>query len=119
MKVLGIKIPIFTSDFENTVQDYERLLGQKTQNKFDVESIGISVARIHDFLIVGGSEDALKSLPRVKATLTVDSIDEYFAHLNRAGADILQPPSETPTGKNMIARYVDGNVFEFVELNAK
>ncbi len=36
MKVLGITVPIFTTDFEMTVKDYETLMGESTQKKFDI-----------------------------------------------------------------------------------
>ncbi len=117
MKVLSVKVPIYTNDFEKTINDYEILLGAETQNKFKIQSIGISVARINDILIIGGNDEVLNSLPKISATFTVDSIDEYFDYLNSIGATILQPPTTTPTGKNMVSKNVDGIIFEYVELN--
>ncbi len=116
MKVTGMKVPIFTNDFEKSVHEYETLLGAKAQNRFEISSPPLSVARIQDLLIVGGSDEVLQSLPAIKATLTVDSIDEYFVFLKETGATILQPPTSTPTGRNMIAKNRDGHIFEYVEL---
>jgi predicted enzyme related to lactoylglutathione lyase len=116
LKVLGITVPIFVTDFESATATYEKLLGEAIQHKFEVPSKGISVAKIGSLLIIGGSEGALSSLRQIRATLRVDSLDEYFAHLSRTGAAILQPPAPTPTGHNMIAQGTDGVVFEYVEL---
>jgi predicted enzyme related to lactoylglutathione lyase len=116
MKVLGITIPIFTTDFESAMEDYSALTGEPVQNKFEVPGKGISVARIGSFLIIGGTEEALEPLRQIRATLSVDSLDEYEAHLQVHGATILQPVTPTPTGRNMIARGSDGVVFEYVEL---
>ncbi len=116
MKVLSIKVPIFTTDLEKTVKDYETLLGVSMQYKFDMSSIGISVANIGDILIVGGSENVLAPLKQIRATLVVDSIEDYHSYLIGHGATILQSPESTPTGQNMIAKGKDGVVFEYVEL---
>ena len=116
MKVLSITIPIFVTDFESATATYEKLLGEAIHLKFEVPSKGISVAKIGSLLIIGGSEDALSSLRQIRATLRVDSLDEYLVHLSSTGATILQPPTPTPTGQNMIARGADGVVFEYVEL---
>jgi predicted enzyme related to lactoylglutathione lyase len=116
MKVLGITVPIFTTDFETTVKDYETLMGESTQKKFHISSIGISVAKIGGILIIGGSEEALTPLKQIRATFVVDSIEDYFSYLVGSKATIIQPPTPTPTGQNMIAKGKDGVVFEYVEL---
>ncbi len=116
MKVLGITVPIFTTDFEMSVKAYEALMGVSTQKKFDIASIGISVAKIGSILIIGGSEETLTQLKQIRATFVVDSIEDYYSYLVGGNATILQPPTSTPTGQNMIAKGKDGVVFEYVEL---
>ena len=116
MKVIGITVPIFTQNFESTVKEYEILLGQSTEHKFDIASMGLSVAKIGSILVVCGSEDIIDKLKQIRATLVVDSIDEYYSYLVDNKATILQPPTSTPTGQNMIAKGKDGVTFEYVEL---
>jgi len=116
MKVIGITIPIFTTEFETAVKSYETLMGESTQRKFEVSSKGISVAKIGNVLIIGGSEETLTPLRQIRAIFVVDSIDDYDAYLRANSATILQPPTPTPTGRNMIAKGADGMVFEYVEL---
>lgn len=119
MKILGVTVPILTTDFESAVTIYMDLTGEPVQSKFEVPSKGISVAKIGSLLIVGGSEDALAPLRQIRATFSVDSLNDYEAHLRASGATFLQPPATTPTGRNMIAAGADGTVFEYVEITNK
>lgn len=128
MKVLGVAIPIFTTEFEAAVKSYEILMGEHAQRQFEapckckapsnieVPSNGISVAKVGSVLIIGGSEKTLASLPQIRAIFIVDSLDKYHTHLKTDKATILQPPTPTPTGRNMIVKATDGMVFEYVEL---
>lgn len=117
MKILGVTVPIFTTEFEPSVMAYEKLVGEAVNRRFEVPSKGVSMAKIGNFLIVGGTEEALSPLRQIRATLQVNSLDTYFEHLSSIGATILQPPTDTPTGRNMIAKGGDGLVFEYVELH--
>ncbi len=116
MKVLNITVPLFTTDFEAATATYEKLLGEPVQLRFEMPAKGLSVAKIGNLLIIGGSEEALSAVRHIRATFRVDSLDEYHAHLSSTGATILQPPTPTPTGRNMIAKGADGVVIEYVEL---
>lgn len=119
MKVLGISVPIFTTEFESTVEEYVTLTGEPLQRKFEVPSKGISVAKIGGLLVIGGSDEVLAPLRKIRATFTVDSLNDYENHLREKGATFLQPPTTTPTGRNMIAAGPDGVVFEYVELQGR
>ena len=119
MKVLGVTIPLFTTEFDSAIAHYSTLIGESVQNRFEVPAKGITVARIGGLLIIVGSDAALAPLREIRGTLLVDSLDEYEAHLRDSGADILQPPTATPAGGNMIARGPDGVVFEYVELTGR
>ena len=101
MKVLGISVPIFTTVFEATVNNYETLMGESTQRKFEVPSKGIIVAKIGNVLIIGGTEETLAPLRQIRATFVVDSLDDYYSHLIENSAKILQPPAKTPAGRNI------------------
>jgi predicted enzyme related to lactoylglutathione lyase len=117
VRVLGVTVPIFTVDFESAVASYEELLGEAVQFRFEMPAKGISVAKIGGLLIIGGDDDALASLRQIRATLSVDSLDDYHTHLTTTGATVIQPPTPTPTGSNMIATGRDGVTFEYVELS--
>jgi len=119
MKVIGISLPIFTTEFEPAVKYYVALMGEPIQRKFEIPSKGITVAKIGNILVIGGSEDALIPLKQIRATFTVDSIDEYETYLRENSAIILQSTTPTPVGRNMIAKGSDGLVFEYVEIDQK
>jgi predicted enzyme related to lactoylglutathione lyase len=68
--------------------------------------------------LISGDEVALASMRELHATFIVDSLAEFEAHLRSHGGTILQPPTPTPAGRNMVARDVEGTVFEFVEPSA-
>jgi hypothetical protein len=56
---------------------------------------------------------------QIRATFVVDSIEDYYSYLVSDEATIIQPPTSTPTGKNMIAKGKDGVIFEYVELKSQ
>lgn len=116
MKVLSVTVPIFSTDFESAVERYVTLTGEPIQRKFAVPAKGLSVAKIGSLLVVGGSEEALAPLRQIRATFSVDSLDDYESYLKTNGGTILQAPTKTPTGRNMIAKGADDVVIEYVEL---
>jgi hypothetical protein len=68
--------------------------------------------------LISGDEEALAPMRELRATFIVDSLADFEAHLRSHGGTILQPPTPTPAGRNMVARDVEGTVFEFVEPSA-
>jgi predicted enzyme related to lactoylglutathione lyase len=117
MKVLGIAVPVFTRNIEAAIERYGSLTGETVEFRFTIAEPGITIAKLGPFALIAGEESAVAPLKNVRATLIVDSLADYEAHLRAAGATILRPPSPTPVGRNMVARDADGMVFEFVELH--
>jgi predicted enzyme related to lactoylglutathione lyase len=115
MKVLSTSVPVFTSDFEAAIERYETLTGEVVRQRFEISERGIRVAILGSLAVIAGSERDVGALRDVRATFVVDSLGEYHAHLRSTGATILQGPSPTPAGANMIVRDIEGVVFEFVE----
>jgi predicted enzyme related to lactoylglutathione lyase len=66
-------------------------------------------------MLIAAMERDLAPLKEVRATLTVDSLAEFEAHVRATGGAIVQPPTPTPAGTNMVVRDVEGLVFELVE----
>ena len=115
MKLLGMAVPVFTRDIEAAIERYGALTGETVQQRFTIAEAGITIAKLGSVVIIAGEETAIAPLKNVRATFIVDSLTSYEAHLRATGATILQPPRPTPAGRNMIARDVEGVVFEFVE----
>lgn len=118
MKVVGVSVPVLTGDIERAIPRYEALTGERLQKRFVVPERGLTIALLGSVTLIAGSEQALAPLRGMRATFIVDSIVEFEAHLRGSGATILQAPAPTPAGRNMVARDVEGTVFEFVEPNA-
>jgi predicted enzyme related to lactoylglutathione lyase len=77
----------------------------------------MTIALLGSVTLISGDEVALAPMRELRATFIVDSLTDFEAHLRRSGGTILQPPAPTPAGRNMVARDVEGAVFEFVEPN--
>ena len=106
-------------NLDSAIARYEALTGERVEARFVMPERGLTIARLGPVTIIAGTEQALALLREVQATFTVDSLAEFEAHLRASGATILQPPSPTPAGENMVAKDVDGAVFEFVEPRSK
>ncbi|QHZ48783.1 glyoxalase/bleomycin resistance/dioxygenase family protein [Bacillus sp. NSP9.1] len=57
----------------------------------------------------------LKPFTETKATLIVDSVEEWKEYLIGRGASVIRDIKEVPTGKNMTLKHPDSSVFEYVE----
>ena len=119
MKVLSTSVPILTHDIEAAIERYEALTREPVRKRFEVPEQGIEIAILGSLTIIAGPEKDIGALRNLRATFIVDSLAEYEAHLRSTGATILQGPHQTPAGTNLIARDVEGEVFEFVEPHSK
>jgi predicted enzyme related to lactoylglutathione lyase len=119
MKVLSTSVPIFTRDIEAAIERYEALTRETVRERFEVHEQGIEIAILGSLTIIAGPEKHIGALKNLRATFIVDSLNEYAAHLRSTGATMLQGPSPTPAGTNLIVRDVEGVVFEFVEPHSK
>jgi predicted enzyme related to lactoylglutathione lyase len=119
LKVLATSVPIFTGDFEAAIKRYQALIGEAVSQQFEIPERGLRIGILGSLTIIAGAEREPGALRTVRATFIVDSLAEYDAHLRSAGAAILQGPSVTPAGTQLIVRDVEGVVFEFVEPHSK
>jgi hypothetical protein len=119
VKVLGVGVPIFTSDFEAAISRYGALTSQAVSQRFEVPERGIRIAILGTLTIIEGTTGDTGALRDVRATFVVDSLAEFEGHLLATGGTMLQRPSRSPAGLNMIVRDVEGVVLEFVEPHPK
>lgn len=115
MKVLRTLHRIYVNDLDSTINFYQSLLGVQVGLRFKLPHLNLELADIGDFLIIAGSEEALKSVRSTVATILVDSVEEFKLHLEELGAKVLRGPNQVPTGKNMTVQHPDGSVMEYVE----
>jgi hypothetical protein len=93
MRILDVSVPVLTGDIDRAIPHYEALTGERVKARFVVPGRGLTVALLRSVSLISGDEVALN------------------------GGTILQPPTPTPAGRNMVARDREGTVFEFVEPN--
>jgi predicted enzyme related to lactoylglutathione lyase len=115
MKVLQTLVRIYVEDLDSALVFYENLLGIKCNLRFSYSEIGLELASVGQFLLLCGSESALKPFHDTKATLVVDSLDEFKQFLELNGAKIIRGPKVVPTGSNMTVEHSDGSVIEYVQ----
>src|SRR5580698_2259844 len=116
MKVVGVSVPVLTRDNDWAIPHYEALTGERVNARFVVPGRGLTIALLGSVTLISGDEVALAPMRELRATFIVDSLTDFEAHLRSTEGTILQPPTPTPAGRNMVARDVEGTVFEFVEL---
>ena len=101
--------------FEAAVAFYEQLIGQPRRLSFDYPAYQLKLAQVASILFIGGSAESLSPFVATDATFMVDDLDGYAEHLPSVGADIVEPPKDVPTGRNMLVRHPDGMLVEYVE----
>ena len=115
MKVLKILSRIYVNDLDEHIDFYETLLDSKTELRFSMPPAGLELAQIENILIIAGSEESLKHFRKTRATILVDSIEQFKTFLEERGSKITRGPSKVPTGINMTVEHPDGSIFEYVE----
>jgi catechol 2,3-dioxygenase-like lactoylglutathione lyase family enzyme len=124
MKILRVTAPVLTVTTEHlaeTVVFYERALGEAARARFRNPAGTLELILIGSMLIVGGSPAALATRSELKATLIVDSLDEWLAEVTRRGAVIIEGPmpgpisDAGPVGSFMFVRHPDGHLFEYFQ----
>jgi len=115
MKVIRSAIRVYVDELDPALSFYQDLLGKKVDMRFAYPEVNLELAAIGDFLLLAGSEDELKPFKDTKATLLVDSIEEFKSYLEKSGAKIVRDIKAVPTGKNMTVEHPDGSIFEYVQ----
>ena len=115
MKILKTYTRIYTNQFEATLAYYERLVAAKYDLRFSYQEVGLEIASVGDFLILAGTDNALRLFRDTQATCLVDSLTEFETFLKANGAEIIRGLKQVPTGKNMTVKHPDGAIIEYVE----
>ncbi len=115
MKIQKILNRIYVNEMNQAVSFYENLLGEKCSMRFEHKQFHLELAQVGSILIIGGSDEVLKSFRNTKATFIVDSIIEFKDFLLENGATIMKDIKETPTAINIVVKHFDGTIVEYVE----
>jgi predicted enzyme related to lactoylglutathione lyase len=101
--------------FEDAVALYEDLLGVRCDLRFAYPEMELFLASIGNVLLIAGREEALEPFRATDATFLVSALEPYAGRVRAAGGEVLEPPKDVPTGRNMLVRHPDGALVEYVE----
>jgi hypothetical protein len=115
--ILKTSFRLYVSEdaFDATVEFYEALLTISCERRLSFPEIKIEVAVIGAFIVVSGSEEALRPFRHVQAALIVDSLDACAEKLRKLGATSDGVIHENAAGRNMTFRHPDGLFAEYFE----
>ncbi len=116
MQITQILTRIYVNEIEPAIFFYEELTDEKCTNRFEYKQADLEIAKVGNFLIIAGSDEALTPFRDTSATLSVDSLYDYKELLIKNGSTVIKDIQQVPTGFNMIIKHKDGSVFEYVEL---
>jgi hypothetical protein len=119
MQVKQILTRVYVNDLDAAVTFYEQLLNEPCASRFSYAQMNLEIARVNNFLIIAGTEEALEPFKTTQATMLVDSLAEFKAFLLKNEALILRDIQQVPTGFNMTVRHKDGLTIEYVEHHKK
>ncbi|EEC3524669.1 VOC family protein [Salmonella enterica] len=107
------------SEFNETVQFYQNLIGQTARLAFDYPEYDLKLAQVGSLLFIGGTPEGLAPFQVTQVTFLVSDIYSWEKSLPAMGAVILKPVKIVPTGWNMLVRHPDGMQVEYVEHKTK
>ena len=96
---------------EAAIPFYRELAGDVEVRRFPYRDL--ELALVGPFLLYSGP---LENYVSQTATIIVDALEPVLEALSKAGAEILEAPSEVPNGTRIVARHADGSVFEYMRL---
>lgn len=115
MEIKQVLYRIYTNNIEESIAFYEQLTGERCASRFKYSQVGLELARVQNFLIIAGSDQALLPFKETNATFLVDSLADYRHFLLENKAEIIRDIQVVPTGWNMTVKHADGLVAEYVE----
>ena len=118
-QILGIGIAcVYASDFQESFGFYHELLELNDVNTMSESSCYFKINDKQGLYLVGGHDatEYIENNTRTTFALTVQSIDETFALLHRAGAELIHQEPMQMNDKDYWFQCCDpsGNVIEFI-----
>ncbi|MFD8809711.1 VOC family protein [Streptomyces griseoluteus] len=104
---------VFVDDLEEAIPLYKELADNPEVLRFPYEEM--QLALVGPFLLISGPKGNHE--PQ-NATILVHDLTLVQKALDRAGAAIVDAPSEVPNGTRLVARHPDGSVFEYLQPRA-
>lgn len=104
---------IFTDNLDGSLNLLKKLVGREPELRFPFRDM--EVLTIGDFCILAGPADSIKPFLGAVGPVIVDDLEQTQVALKKAGAEIIAPIIEVPTGRNLFSRNPDGVTIEWVQ----
>ncbi|MFF9391390.1 VOC family protein [Streptomyces griseoluteus] len=101
---------VSVDDLEEAIPLYRELAGDPEVVRFPYGDM--QLALVGPFLLICGPKGDHEAQ---NATILVHDLALVQEALDRAGAAIVDAPSEVPNGTRLVARHPDGSVFEYLQ----
>ncbi|MGW3917661.1 VOC family protein [Streptomyces sp. NPDC005070] len=102
---------VSVENLDDAIPFYKELAGTEEVRRFPYREL--ELALVGPFLLYSGPVENYVSQT---ATVLVGSLDPVLDALGKVGAEILEEPNEVPNGTRIVARHLDGSVFEYLKL---
>ncbi|WGL51641.1 hypothetical protein P5P86_16975 [Nocardioides sp. BP30] len=109
--VRSVVARVFVDDLDTALPAYEALAGGVETKRFEFRDVRL--AWVGPFLLLQVAPERRAEYER-RATLIVDDIEAARSVVEEYGGEVLEGPAPAPNGARMIARHVDGAVFEYI-----
>ncbi|RBM18709.1 glyoxalase/bleomycin resistance/extradiol dioxygenase family protein [Streptomyces sp. PT12] len=107
-----IRVFLGPGTLDESIAFYEELLSTEADGRFAFGALRL--ASVGAFLLIEGADEDLEPFRATTGTLLVADAAPYQERLAAAGAEIVLPLSEVPTGASFTARHPDGTTVEYV-----
>ena len=109
-----IRVFVEPGELDDSIAFYEHLQAVTADSRFAFPAVSLRLATVGGFLIIEGDAQALAPFRSTVGTFLVDDVRPYYDKLVAAGAEIIFPLQEVPTGAGFNAVHPDGTVVEYV-----
>jgi predicted enzyme related to lactoylglutathione lyase len=111
--IIGVLARVVVDDLDAALLLYRSLADGQEPVRFRFHDV--ELARVGPFLLLSGNTAAYRD--RV-ATILVRDLRPVITDVERTGGQVLEGPSPAPNGRRLIARHLDGAIFEYIEAEA-
>jgi hypothetical protein len=113
MAILKTYAHLYSDNLDQLMPLLTELIGAGPDVRITLHEV--EIAAIGDFLVFGGSEQAIAALPPATATVIVSALDDVSPVLAAHGAEIIAGDADGPVGPYVYARHADGSVVEYLQ----
>ncbi|MEU8899290.1 VOC family protein [Nocardia sp. NPDC048505] len=113
MRIVKTYARLFVTDLDHSLPLYERIVGRAADLRFAFERA--ELAAVGDFLLIAGPPEHTDRYRATVGPVIVDDLGELITELAEAGAELIDGPHTSATGRFAYLRHPDGVTVEYVQ----